>query len=324
MPLQRIILSLSLCLPLGCLAGCSGGGSGTGSQKITPPPLATPYLYTAGIVNGNAVILSFPASSTGTKVVPTLAATVGSADVIASLRTDGAGNLYAMTLQNANYSEVNVYVYGMSNGTLTLKRSFFTNAGLGCCMTVDKTGVVYMGIQNGALEIFAATASGTVAPTASYPIAESTDFLTTDSNGYIYGLNHDLAQVDVYAPGFSSPTPIKQLSYSNLNDAPENDIAVDSLGNIYIAEEYQILIIPAGATSPTSDKVFTGSAGLQNAVTVDSSNRLWTSNDIFGTSTKVFDEYNQLVTGNNSPISTFTSVSPDFTPADLNRGLVIY
>jgi hypothetical protein len=317
---RRILLNFSLCLSLGCVAGCSGGSTGGGSVKTTVPPPVTPYLYTGGLINNNAVVLSFPASSTGTNVAPLVSATMGSADVVASIRTDGAGNLYVMTLQNVNYNEVTVYVYGMSDGTLTLKRSFSTNSGLGGCMTVDKNGVVYIGIQNGPVQAFAATASGPVSPTASYPVAASTDFLTTDSNGYIYGLNQNSGQVDVYAPGFSSATPIKHLTYNNLGNAPENDIAVDSLGNIYIAEDSQILIIPAGATLA---KVFTGSLGSQNAVTVDSSNRLWTANDAIGNSTKTFDEYNQLVTGNNAPISTFTSASPDFS-TDLNRGLVIY
>jgi hypothetical protein len=318
------------------LASCGGSSSGSGSSQTTTTTTTTTtpqYIYSDGYVNGNAAILSFPLTSTGTTVTPTVAASPGTADIILAMSTDGNGNLYAMTAQDTNYSAIAVYVYSMSAGTLTLKRSF-TNSTLSIAssMTVDHTGIVYISSHFSPIAAFAATASGAATPSALYtpsaPYNVTQDFflsMGTDTSGNIYGLDYEKAVIYEYPAGFTSLTPMKTFTYNSNLLGGDPNITVDSSGNVYLVGGQgtgAIATFPAGSTSPTTTIT---STNLYNyaALSLDSTGRIWVNT---GFGTRYFEAFAANANGNATPVASFSS-STNFTgPGNTVGGpsMVIY
>jgi hypothetical protein len=284
------------------LTACGGSGSGTTS----PPPPKPQYIYSDGVVNGNAAVLSFPLTSTGTAVAPTVAASVGTADIIRAMATDGKGNLYVMTFQDANFSQIGLYVYSMSEGTLTLTRSFTNdNLGYGDGMTVTPSGIVYISIQNGPVAAFAANASGAALPFATYNVGLTLPDLATDASGNIYAQVDGQLTVNEYPAGFTSLTPIKTFTIPGPFYNCDPGIAVDSSGNLYVSSFYEIAVFAAGSTSATSTIKGT-SAGLssQTMIAPDSTGRIWVDN---GDNPRYFDAFAAGSSGNVAPAYSFST-----------------
>jgi len=277
------------------------------------------YAYTDGVVNGNAAILSFPLTSTGIAVTPTVAATAGTADIIRALRSDGQGKLYALTFQDANFSEIGVYVYGITDGELALERSFTSSAPFYADgFTVSTSGDVYVSMQDGLAITFPPTASGiqpayTELDLAQYGFAA----MATDSSGNIYGLEGD--QVNEYDPGFADTTPIRDFSVPNqINDDP--DVTVGADGTLYAwgcvlnTKCPEILEFAAGSATVTNTLNLSGTIdSIGGAIGLDeSTGLLWV--DSFGqiSNSRVFDAFPTDASGTLAPSKSFTAVSTDF------------
>jgi len=303
MRFRTIALSVASTLAISFLAACGGGssssGTGTGGGG-TITPAAAKYIYTnADVLIGgyySGAIMMVPVATSGT-ATPTLVAQPGSLNNIRSMRTDGNGNLYVLALANAGYSNVSVYVYAiLGNGTLGQLRQFTWNAPSSAeGMAVDKSGNVFVNLQNGSINKFISSASGQTAPSATLSVTHLFYSMACDSSGNVYA--YDGQTVEEFAAGFTSTTPIRTLSVNETSPTGDPDITVDSSGNIVTATPtlhnggpaVELFVFAPGATSATTSipgPVF----GEGTMVNFDAQGNIWT-NGISGLNAHTFYEY---------------------------------
>lgn len=316
-PARSAFLSAFL-LPLAFASGC--GGSGSTSSAGTAP---VQYLYSTGIQNNNAVVVSYPVNATGAAVVPTSTTVVGSADLIRTLRPDGNGNLYVMTMQDSNFAQVGVNVYAMSDGHLTLRRAFTTyTTGVASAMAVDKSGNVYITLQRGGVDIFSNTASGAMTSIQSPGGTFGFTQLITDSSSNIWGLiNGTLME---YAPGFgNNGLSPKTIVLNNASGNADHDLAITGTGLIFVAADNAVYTVNPATSGPQA--MLTGSAtalAAWESIAVDATNNLWVATGGEG-SPRTFSKYTSAPSGNTPPVSSFTTPGT-YIGSDQDTGLVIY
>lgn len=319
---SAVILS-ALSLALTACGGSSNSTSGTSSPSKQ-------YIYATGVVNNNAVIQSFPIDASGTSVAPSSTTVVGSADIIRSLKTDGNGNLYVLTFQDSNFSQAGVYVYSMSQGSLTLKRSFSTTlTGAGSAMAVDSNGNVYIAIQLGGIDIFPNTTSGLVVAKQSALSGYGCSQIATDSSGYNWCSY--AGYVYEFAPAFAGGTYVKMYQLTNGFAETYNDITIGPGNTIYasiysylnsFAPQPQVIALPQGSTTVPANQLTGSLTGLTpyDSLAFDRNGTLWVSEGAF--TSRTFAKFSTTV-GNVAPTISFTSPSSNFGQ-DQNDGFVIY
>jgi hypothetical protein len=189
---------------VGLIAAVTGCGSGNVSTAVTPAQAATGLVKNVYVVQQPAgvsgSILAFPAGSTGT-VSPVSTLTV-TGMTVSSVFVDTKGQIYA--------------------------------AGVGISGATPNTGMV---------EIFAAGTSGSATPvrtiTSSAGSSNSSFSIPTsmwvDSIGQLYVTGQN-ASVSVFTPAANgAATPFRFLQGALTQITSANGVAVDGLGNVYVA-----------------------------------------------------------------------------------------
>jgi hypothetical protein len=209
---------------------------------------ATGNLYVADTFAN--LVTVYPASSTG-NVAPTRTIAINDPQAIT---VDASGNLYV-------YANSPVQIVEYAAGTSTIVRTIAgsaTGLGSGYGIAVDGTGEIFVtNTSAGTISVFAAGASGNVAPTrtitpASFSPAWS---VAVDSGGTAYATSGTIpnSMIAVFAPGASgAATPIRTISGSAAN-LGAIFIRLDPSANIYVSNTY-------GTTAPSSIAGFTNSA----------------------------------------------------------------
>lgn len=342
------------------IAGCGGGSSsGGGGGGGTTGSAATSVYVTqssGGLGPVTSSILQFSRTSNGS-AAPTATITGPAGIDFHALTVDGTGNLYVggqipgSGSPGSGGAEILVYAPGASGnatptrtitGVATGLQALSTNSIQG--MTSDGAGNIYLltAVEVGSgpsnlvfqgISVFAATANGNVAPTkviagAAAPFFNPTQ-IAVDSAGNLY-----VANGAVQGPGsvliFNSSatgnvTPASTLAGSNTTIFFAQGVALDSVGNIYVASLGQntgptggtlsgtpsILVFSAGATgNVTPMRTISGAATTMEELgnlRVDSVGNIYVLSHAGG-SEKIL-KFAPGATGNVAPIGTITSAA---------------
>jgi hypothetical protein len=241
------------------LSGCAGSSSGLATGTTTTTTGTTGTLAAGGAASVYALndistsgtlipndVLAFSATSSGGSVVP--AATIPLSTLVPSgVALDGSGLLYvAGDDDTTGVPSVNVYAAGAASGAAPL-RTFLTNPAFEPIgITVSTAGQAYV------LE-------------GEY-----------DNLGDILG-----TEIEVFAPGATGSTAATfTIAGSTTQLIDPQDIAVDTAGNIYVANYQdngasQIVVFAAGATGSAAPSRTVAFNGEITGVAVDSSANMY-------------------------------------------------
>jgi hypothetical protein len=113
---------------------------------------------------------------------------------------------------------------------------------------VTAKNIYSIDVENQAVDVYAANLGGTASPTSSY--AGGALAVTGDSSGNIYiGLySPTTAAVAVYAPGAATASRTITVATAVVNAPQIKTLAVDSVGNLYVAISGSIVVYGPGAT----------------------------------------------------------------------------
>jgi hypothetical protein len=229
------MLSLSA---LGCLASCSSGGS-SGGHGGGGGPQAKPYFYTSDGSETDSSIFSYPLTASGSAVAPTATLNLASGSFIMGIKSNGT-NLFVLSRPGyGGVSTITCSVYTALNGVLTLVRSFTDAFGaqvedVSGGFAVDSSGKVYVGLQDGTIAIYNASASGTVQPDSSFKVGTNyINNLAFDAAGNLFVvISGGRGILYEYAAGLANTTPIRTVQILNFETV--SDIALDASGDVFL------------------------------------------------------------------------------------------
>jgi hypothetical protein len=242
---------------------------------------------------------------------------------------DGNGNVYA--LYGDLVSPFSVYEYSASpNGVLTLTHSFtFTASSTVSSMAADKSGNVYLGMEDSTILAFTPTASGTVPPSFIFRGLYAWH-MTTDQSGNLYAITDSGSgsTISVLSAGFTpTSAPSRIIACPGFY---ATDLTVDATGQIYVLGETtssvpQILSFSptaAGAAAPA--RIIAGAAtGINYAgnIAIDAAGMLHVLQSAPNAGANTYLEFSSAANGNIAPAASFTD--PVTYQAGAS-GLVIY
>ncbi len=323
-----------LLIPAGCGSGgmtSNGGGGGNGPSSanvyITQDIILDPQLSQS--------VMQFSTSATG-NVTPSTTLKGPAGVVLSGLAVDGTGNLYVGGTINGSgpFASAEVLIYGPgASGTATPSRTIagaLTGmsvpglSGIGA-LALDNSGNLYVssyvnigGILFPGISIFSNMANGNVAPTRVIGVnAFSPGQMAVDSANNIYTAGGTLPQANVIlifnanSTGNAPPTSMIAGSNTTLEDVV--GIAVDSAGNIYVANGNangvstpSILVFSAGSTgNAVPVRTIAGAATTMIApanLSVDSAGNVYVLNDLN------ILKFGPNATGNVAPSATISFV----------------
>ncbi len=274
----------------------TGGYSGTGSAQVFQQVAS---LYVANYLNNSITIYALGANG---NVAPT-ATIAGSNTGLGQpdgLAFDASGRLY---VSNAYPYSVTIYAPGASGNVAPVATIGGSNTGLITPdgIAFDASGQLYVtnpqgfGVSGGYITIYAAGASGNVAPTAtiagsntglSYPNNPSD--VAFNSSGQLYVTNPSSSMVTIYAAGASgNVAPTATIAGSNTGLDYPWGLAFDASGQLYVANATyspsgSVTIYAAGASgnvAPTAT-IAGSNTGLSFAIALalDASGRVYVAN----------------------------------------------
>ncbi|MGA7618387.1 NHL repeat-containing protein [Candidatus Binatus sp.] len=243
----RIGVIAIFCAAALAIAGLHGS---PGRAQTTPSPTQTPAGPALFVTDGcSRAVTAYPAASNG-DVSPLAPAPTG-LSIPAFVAVDASGNIYITNICNATIS---IYAKGSSGDAAPIAIIGGSNTGLTDPegIALDSSGNIYVtdqffaGQHAGAVLVYAAGSNGNVAPILTIG-GTNTDLtnpagIALDSSGNIYVTNEDLNSVFVYAAlgsstGTLNEAPIVTISGSNTGLTNPYGIALDSSGNIYVADD---------------------------------------------------------------------------------------
>ena len=253
-----------------------------------------------------------------------------------SITRDTAGRLYVVNLgtSGASPETVTVYAANASGNVAPIRTIGGSNTALHHVegIAVDAAGQIYVanmrdaGTHGDSITVFAANASGNVAPVAT--IAGSHTGLNAPwsialaADGRLYVANSVSNSIAIFAPGASgNVAPIRTIAGGNTGLHNPQSIALDDVGQLYVENDLIVsnvqhvtitVYAPGvfGNVAPT--RTIGGSAGLSGApmsLAVDHACRLYLANQ--GTSS--ITVYAPDVTGNAAPITTIAGSNTELS-----------
>jgi hypothetical protein len=282
-----------LCLSLGMI-GCGGSTSGSGSTPVTPtPPVVitptAPALVSGGAqtvyfaqtgFNGTDKVLEFPAGGNGS-LTPSV--TLSPNRFITALATDSSGQLYVLGYTIAS-CDFQVYAAGATSTSVPIRDVFLPMIGVNCtvpnAITVDASGSVYVGNEDGTIYVYSSTANGSATPVrtisgAATGIATDATIqqLAVDSSGLLY-VSSDVLQgssgsgtltvvgtISVFAAGANgNVAPVRTIA----NSSEFGGLALDSSGNIFVVGPSGIEEFPSNASGAATPEKSISPGSLTN------------------------------------------------------------
>jgi len=350
MKYRGLILSLSLLLNVALITGCGAGSSTTTTIGTNPTPTgptinigaATRVYVVQQPSTGAGTILQFSATASG-NVPP--ASMISPGTKVFQVNTDQYGNIYY-------FGDHIVELASGSSGSPTPTREI--QAGTVsriCCvdgMGVSPTGSIVLGQDNGEIDEWSPTATGTVAPNRYILGASETGggaSLVVVANQVAVDASDNLFIGAAGGPG--TPQVEVFTSAATGNAAPSRSVgpnglvgsvAVDSSGSVYTTTQACTVTGPAlncvgtisvyassSTSTATPTRVITGAATLLRSVwgiKVDAIGNIYVvSTDATGANPAVL-KFGAGASGNVAPVSTFTS--PQWTTPDFNPSIAIY
>ncbi|HXB62203.1 MAG TPA: hypothetical protein VNU94_05055 [Acidobacteriaceae bacterium] len=308
------------------LTGCISG-----LTYNTANPVAATFLFTTALASNTAgSVNTYPVASTGSAVAASSSVPVTST-YVGGIHGDGAGNIYLVSAPYLS-NNLTVSVYSTAAGVLTLTRSFTYSTPV-YSFTVDPTGIVYISNGRGVILKFAANATGAATPSTIAVSTSSYSAMATDTAGDLF--TYDTSGIITeFLAGTSSYYryigPTSGLNYSSVTD-----MALDSVGNIYIAGDVgstpTIFEYPQAAGTVAAIKTISGSNtlfGPLQALTVDAVGNIYVEDAASTSSPHNVDLYTfapTTATGNVNvaPTSHFTPTATTEASAGA-VGLVAY
>jgi len=312
--------------------GCGGSNGGVGSfassgTRVSPSLYVVQESAPSPPQSGTS-ILEIPAASSGS-VAPAVVLTPPTGLAIYSVATDSSGNVYVGG-NDAGGALIAIYSAGTTRTILGPATGLATPA----AFAIDGSGQLYESDSGSlAIEVFAAGASGNVAPVRT--IQGGLTGLTAplgiavDAAGNIYVCN--AAQVFVFAAGANgNVAPARKLS-PGIGTAW--GVTIDSVNNLYVASNNlgaasAIQIYSAGTSgSLAAVRTITGNnTGFHNpqGIQVDTEGNVYVldvSNTAGVPDNPVVEVFPAGATGNEAPTRTITS--PEWTNAGYG-GLGLY
>ncbi|MBF6570392.1 MAG: SBBP repeat-containing protein [Candidatus Binataceae bacterium] len=281
----------------GSLSVFPGGSSGNVPSLVTNPGLASPSgiardaagnIYVAN--SGGSAIAVFAQGATGSpNPIGTIEGSNTGLNYPVGVALDSSGNIYVADAGSSDGGTDNIFVYPPgSNGNVS-PTAVISGASTGLHLpsglaldSSDKIYVTNVGSQDGTFDsvtVYSAGSNGNVMPVitvaGSSTGLSTPEGITVDSSGNIYVTNDDYGGGDIdgtieeFLPGSTgnaTPTVTIYGSCSGL-DTPQA-VAVDSAGNIYVANNGQLMSDPNIAMyAAGSDGCATPSAIISGAAT---------------------------------------------------------
>ena len=337
-------LGLALGMTLS-LAGCASDGSTYGNTTGAPATGVYVIQNTAasGTTTASASVLQFSSTASG---AATPVATIKNLNVtsLGLLAIDGTGNLYtAATLGTTGTSLVEFPAGSQNNAQPTRSIPFNTTTGLTTVssLSATTTGELYASNGAGVVDLFSATATGSVAPSSSVSITSDAGPQATavDPAGNLYVAtaaplnNIAIAPIVVFAPGATTPARSIAGPLTLLGVATPKALATDTAGNLYVANVVSgvssILVFEPTATGNTTPmRDITGSntlLGCVGGIAVDTEGGFLyvVSTPTCGsTASPTVLKFSTTGTGNIAPVSSFTSTA--WTNPDAGLSIAVF
>ncbi len=343
---RTLIFSLSLLLNVALFVGCGGGDPSATTIPTSPTP-SGPTINTGAALrvyvvqqptSGAGTILQFPATASS-GVSPASIITPGTK--VAQVNTDQYGNIYYFG------DHIVELASGASGSPTPIREIQAGTVSRICCvdgMGVSPTGSIVLGQDNGEIDEWSSTATGTVAPNryilgasetgggASLVVVANQVAVDASDNLFIGAAGSPgTPQVEVFSP---TATGNAAPSHSVGSNGLAGSVAVDSSGNVYTTTQSctvtgptlncvgAISVYTSSSTSnATPTRLITGTATLLRSVwgiKVDAIGNIYViSTDATGANPAVL-KFGAGASGNVAPVSTFTSsvwTTPDFNPS---------
>ena len=337
---NRVLPALALFAASIFLTACNGGFT-----LISPPNSAYSgqQLYVACTAcngtKGVSGVYGYATNSSSATVTSSL--TAPASTFWQAMQIDPTGNIYVIS-QNAlsPYNQsLSVYAAG-STGTATPTRtvtsSFITNDDFDAG-TVGPDGTLYYLDDSKGFESFGPTAGTNATVTATNTALNAAGFSTgaVDSLGNLYVLTY-AGTIGMLPAGFTSSTPLVQITLGGGTPRYLEGISFDSSNNIYImgkgtgsstTGDY-LTEIPhtttTGTVTPTRVLTLTGTYAWEYTVAFDSSNNIYSVATT--TPTIVINEYSaSAATGTTpTPINTITTTLVDDSNVYTRQSIAIH
>ncbi len=308
------------------VAACSSGP--TGPALVCSAAAIAPTSGLLYVANTGNRITVYSAGDTG-NAAPT--ATIAGSNTRLSfpwgITRDTTGRLYVVNLGTSGASPETVTVYAANavGNVAPIRTIGGSNTALHHVegIAVDAAGQLYVanvrdaGTRGDSITVFAADASGNVAPRAT--IAGSNTGLNAPesialaADGRLYVANNVSNTIAIYAPRASgNVAPIRTIAGGNTGLHNPQSIALDAAGQLYVENDLIVsnvqhvtitVYAPGAAGNVAPTRTIGGSAGLSGApagLAVDHACRLYVANE--GTSS--ITVYAPDATGNAAPITT--------------------
>lgn len=337
-------LGLTLCVAL-ALAGCASDGSTYGNT--TGAPATGVYVIqntpASGTVAATGAMLQFSSTASG---ATTPIATIKNLNVTALdfLAIDGTGNLYTAATQGTTGTSIVEFPVGSQNNAQpTRSIPFNTTTGLTAVssLSAGTTGNLFASNGAGVVDLFSASATGSVAPNSSATITSAAGPQATavDPSGNLYVAtaapvnNIAIAPIVVFAPGATTSTRSIGGALTNLAITTPKALATDTAGNLYVANVVSgvssILVFEPTATGNTPPmRDITGSntlLGCVGGIAVDTEGSylyVVSTPTCSSTANPTILKFSTTGTGNIAPVSSFTSTA--WTNPDSALSIAVY
>ena len=280
------------------LSGCAGNSGGLGTTGTTTTTGTSGSLATGGAASVYALndisttgtlipndVLQFSAASSGSSTAPSVTIPLSTLTP-AGVALDGTGLLYvAGTDDTSGVPSVNVYAAGAVSGATPIRTFLLNGAFEPIGITVSSTGQAY--VLEGEYDTYG-------------------DILAT--------------QIEVFAPGATAGTA---ATYTIAGSATElidpQDIAVDTAGNIYVANYQddnasQILVFAAGANGSVAPSRVISFNSEITGIAVDSSANMYAA-EVSTTGSASIVEYGAGTSGTPTAIKTISGTTSGLSAA---------
>ena len=267
---------------LSAIAGCSTGitPTSTGGVPTAPKAQAASHIYTTA----NGSVLQFSATTSGS-VEPTATLSLPSGLSPSMIATDNSGQIYVVASSPSTLESILAYPAGSPIPSRTINLPLLNGSPyLIYAIAVDSAGLLYVEYD--------------------YNLPDN-----TVSGENVPGVNIYSAT----ASGTAIPARTITGSATGLTEAV-NDMAVDSVGNIYVAENIPystgiVVFSPTANGNVAPSRTISSSSYSLDSVAVDSNGDVFTAGNPLNETSATFGvilEFSSTASGNATPINIIT------------------